>query len=148
MDMQDGSLQLACPHCHSINRVPAVRLTDGPRCGRCKQAMFTGQPVVLDGKSFDAHASRSDLPLVVDFWAAWCGPCLAMAPAFAAAAKQLEPQARLAKVDTEAEQALAGRFAIRSIPLLVIIRRGKEIARQAGAVPAATIVDWVARSLG
>ena len=141
------ALQLACPHCHAINRVPAARLSDGPNCGRCKLALFTAQPVALDGSNFDAHALRSDLPLVVDFWAAWCRPCMAMAPAFAAAARQIEPAARLAKVDTEAEQALAGRYAIRSIPLLVIIRRGKEIARQAGAVPATAIVEWVRRNL-
>lgn len=143
----DAPLQLACPHCHAVNRVPAARLPDAPRCGRCKQALFTGQPVALDGNGFDAHALRSDLPLVVDFWAAWCGPCMAMAPAFAAAARQIEPAARLAKVDTEAEPTLAGRYAIRSIPSLVIIRRGKEIARQAGAVPAAAIVEWVRRNL-
>jgi thioredoxin 2 len=143
----DPPLQLACPHCHAVNRVPAARLPDGPRCGRCKQPLFTGQPVALDAGSFDAHALRSDLPLVVDFWAAWCGPCMAMAPAFAAAARQIEPAARLAKVDTEAEPALAGRYAVRSIPLLVIIRRGTEVARQAGAVPAAAIVEWVRRNL-
>lgn len=141
------ALQLACPHCHAINRADAARLSHGPRCGKCKQALFTGVPLTLRAANFEAHATRSDLPLVVDFWAAWCGPCLAMAPAFAAAAARLEPAARLAKVDTEAEQQLAARFAIRSIPLLVIFRRGEEIARQAGAVPAATIVDWVRRSL-
>jgi thioredoxin 2 len=145
--MAADPLQLACPHCHGINRVPAARLRDGPRCGRCKQALFEGQPVVLDGTSFDAHAARSDLPLVVDFWAAWCGPCLSMAPAFAAAARQLEPLVRLAKVDTEAVPDIAGRYAIRSIPLLVILARGKEIARQAGAMPTASIVEWVRRNL-
>lgn len=137
------ALHVACPHCHAVNRIAAARLGEQPRCGRCKQALFNGEPVPLGTASFEAHAARSDLPLVVDFWAAWCGPCRAMAPAFAAAAAQSEPHVRFAKVDTEAEPALGSRFAIRSIPTMVLIRRGREVARQSGAMPAAAIVQWV-----
>jgi thioredoxin 2 len=142
--MSDADLlHIACPHCHAVNRVAAARLGEQPRCGRCKQRLFAGEPVALNEASFEAHAVRSALPLVVDFWAAWCGPCRAMAPAFAAAAAQLEPRMRFGKVDTEAEPALASRYAIRSIPTMVLIRQGREIARQSGAMAAASIAQWV-----
>lgn len=141
------STLLACPHCHRINRIPTDRLGDAPTCGQCQQALFTGQPVELDSASFDAHASRADLPLLVDFWAPWCGPCLAMAPTFAQAAGMLEPQAQLAKVDTEAQPALASRFGIRSIPTMILFLHGRELARQAGAMPAPAIVQWAREHL-
>jgi thioredoxin 2 len=136
-------LIVVCPHCHSANRVPAERLSDGATCGKCKGTLFAGEPLELDAIAFERHVGRSDLPLVVDFWAPWCGPCRSMAPAFAQAARTLEPRFRLAKVNTEAEQDLAARFGIRSIPTIAIFRNGKEVARQAGAMDAASIVRWV-----
>ena len=141
------SLIVVCPQCHSANRLPAERLADGGICGKCKQALFIGSPMELDAVTFDSHAGRSDIPLLVDFWAPWCGPCRGMAPAFAEAARQLEPEFRLAKVNTEEEQQLAARFGIRSIPTLALFRKGRETARQAGAMDTASLVRW-ARSHG
>jgi len=138
---------VVCPHCPAVNRIPDARLADKPRCGKCGKALFTGHPLELTGASFDLHLQRGELPLVVDFWAEWCGPCKMMAPAFAQAAGQLEPRVRLAKVDTEAQQAIAARYNIRSIPTLVLFRGGREIARQAGAMSANAIVQWVERAL-
>ncbi len=140
-------LHVVCPHCDAVNRLPTDRLAEKPVCGKCGQALFAGQPVDLDAGNFDRHIGRSDLPVVVDFWAPWCGPCRTMAPTFARAAGELEPDVRLAKVDTESEQQLAARFNIRSIPTLAIFRNGREIARQSGAVDAATLRRWVQAQL-
>ena len=141
-------MHIGCPHCDSINRVPVERLTERPNCGRCHQALFEGSPVTLTGESFSRHVERSDLPLLVDFWAPWCGPCKMMAPQFQQAARLLEPRVRLAKVDTEAEPQLGARYGIRSIPTLVLFRGGSELARQSGALGAQDIVRWATAQLG
>jgi len=141
--MMSDNLHVVCPHCDAVNRLPAQRLGERPTCGQCRLALFTGQPLELTASNFDRHIGRGDLPVVVDFWAPWCGPCRSMAPAFARAAGELEPEVRLAKVDTESQQQLAARFNIRSIPTLTMFRNGREIARQSGAVDAATLRRWI-----
>ena len=135
-------MHIACSHCNSTNRVPDERLAHDPVCGRCGQALLDGHPVVLTDANFDAVTSRTELPVVVDFWASWCGPCLMMAPQFEAAARELKGRALLAKVDSDASPRTAARFAIRSIPTLVMLNGGREAKRIAGAMQAAQIVSW------
>ena len=137
------SKHIACPSCDATNRLPADRLDQGPKCGKCGEAIFTGRPISLSDQNFESHVGRSDIPVVVDFWAEWCGPCKMMAPQFEQAAGELEPGVRLAKLDTEANQATAARFGIRSIPTMILYRNGHEVARQSGAMGAADITRWV-----
>ncbi|HEY3327028.1 MAG TPA: thioredoxin TrxC [Novimethylophilus sp.] len=138
----DTPLHLVCPHCHAVNRMPAARLAQHPGCGQCHQPIFTGRPVELTASTFARHLGRNDIPLLVDFWAPWCGPCKMMAPAFEQAANVLEPNLRLAKVNTETEQMLANQYGIRSIPTLALFKGGREVARQAGAIGVKEIVQW------
>ncbi|SDS89405.1 thioredoxin TrxC [Pseudomonas oryzae] len=135
-------LIIPCPHCHGLNRIPAARLGDAPRCGRCKSAVLPGQPFAVDGAGFAAQL-RGDLPLLLDVWADWCGPCKAFAPIFDQAARQLSGRVRLAKLDSEAEPQLAGQLGIRSIPSLILFRDGREVARQSGALALPQLLAWL-----
>lgn len=148
MTVATEALHVVCPHCHTTNRVAPADLSATPDCGKCHRPLFDGHPVALDEAAFEKHIARSQLPVLVDFWAPWCGPCRMMAPQFEAAAKQLEPHVRLAKVNTEEAQALGARLNIRSIPTLALFVNGREVARQPGAMGAADIVRWTRSQLG
>jgi thioredoxin 2 len=137
------SVHVVCPHCDAINRLPRARLGAQGKCGSCHQPLFVGKPLELDAARFARHIGKSDLPVLVDFWAAWCGPCKMMAPAFSAAAAKLEPEVRLAKVNTESAQALSTQMGIRSIPTLILFKGGKEAARQSGAMDTQQLIGWV-----
>ena len=141
------ALQIVCPHCDAVNRVPGERLGDHGTCGRCKRPLFDGKPVNLHAANFEVQTLKSDIPVVVDFWAPWCGPCRAMAPQFEKAAARLEPRFRFAKLNTEEEQGLAARFNIRSIPTLAVFKAGREVGRQSGAMDAAALERWVSQQI-
>jgi thioredoxin 2 len=139
-------IHIVCPECLATNRLPQARLDQAPKCGRCKSALFAGHPISLTGSSFRRQIENNAIPVVVDFWAPWCGPCKMMAPELERAARELEPEFRLAKVDTDAEPSLGSEFDIRGIPTLILFRNAREQARHSGAMRAAEIVAWARKA--
>ncbi len=141
----NNTKHIVCPTCSAVNRIPSARIDASPSCGQCHKPLFTGRPVILTNENFQKHTNRSDIPVVVDFWAPWCGPCKMMAPAFEQAATDLQPNVRLAKLNTEDENDIGARLNIRSIPTMVIFKSGKEVARQSGAMGLADIKSWISQ---
>ena len=136
-------VNIVCPACAAVNRVPGERLKDRALCGRCHQPLFSGHPLELDAAAFERHLSRNSVPMLIDFWAPWCGPCRMMAPAYEQAARRLEPRVRVAKLDTESHPQLAQRYAVRSIPTVILFEHGREKARQSGAMGLDDLLSWV-----
>lgn len=134
---------IMCPHCGGLNRVSDEKLNEQPTCGKCKNALFTGKPIEMSSEQFLRAMHKTDQPLVVDFWASWCGPCQMFAPTFVKAAQQLEPAAKFIKINTESEQQLSSQLSIRSIPTLAIFKEGQEVTRQAGAMDLSNFTHWV-----
>jgi thioredoxin 2 len=137
------SKHIVCPHCDAVNRVPSEKLSEQPTCGKCKQSLFTAHPVELTDGNFKLHIERNDIPVLVDFWAPWCGPCRMMAPSYEKAAQRLEPDMRVAKLNTEDSQLIAEQYNIQSIPTLALFKNGKEVSRKSGAMDAALIEAWI-----
>jgi len=137
------TLRLTCPNCNTTNRIPAERLGDNPKCGKCKEPVFQGKAIDLNSDNVSAVIGNTDIPVLVDCWAPWCGPCKSFAPIFTQAAHELEPRLRFAKLNTEAEQQLGGLWGIRSIPTLILFREGREAARMSGALPLVQLKKWL-----
>lgn len=140
-----STTNVTCPKCNATNRLPSDRLTHKPNCGKCKKAIFIGKPMELTSANVAAVLNHNEIPVLVDCWAPWCGPCKSFAPVFEQAAKAFEPRLRLAKLNTEAQKPIAGRWKIQSIPTLILFRQGKEVARLSGAVPLAQLKKWLSQ---